>query len=128
MSYSFSKTVKGSFDEVAAKTLAALKTEGFGVISDLDMDKTLREKIGAEFRKYRILGACNPQFAYEALQPEDKIDTMLPCNVVIQQRAGEDVEVAAIDPLASTQAVDNQNLKKAATEVGAELQRALDSI
>lgn len=125
MSYYFSKTVKGTFDEVVAKTIAALKTEGFGVISDIDIGKTLHDKIGVEFRKYRILGACNPKLAHEALQLEDKIGTMLPCNVVVQQRPNEDVEVAAIDPLASMQAVENEKLKIAAGEVGAKLQRAV---
>ncbi len=118
MSYYFRKTVKGSFDDVVAKTIAALKTEGFGIISDLDIEKTLHDKIGIEFRRYRILGACNPGLAYEALQLEDKIGAMLPCNVVVQQRAGEDVEVAAIDPVASMQVVDNPALKQAARHVG----------
>jgi uncharacterized protein (DUF302 family) len=128
MSYYFSKTVPGTFDEVVAKTITALKAEGFGIISDLDIERTLRDKIGVDFRKYRILGACNPKLAYEALQLEDKIGTMLPCNVVVQQRLGEDVEVAAIDPVASMQAVDNRQLKTAAGEVAAKLLRAVRSI
>lgn len=100
MSYYFGKTMKGSFEDVVAKTIAALKAKGFGIISDLDIEKSLHNKIGVEFRKYRILGACNPRLAY-ALQLEDKIGTMLPCNVVVQQRPGAEVEVAAIDPVAS---------------------------
>ncbi|MBX9862357.1 MAG: DUF302 domain-containing protein [Hyphomicrobium sp.] len=125
MSYYFSKTVKGSFEDVIVRTIAALKTEGFGIITDLDIQKTLKDKIGVEFRNYRILGACNPQLAHEALQLEDKIGTMLPCNVVIQQRETEDVEVAAIDPVASMLAVDNPKLKEAAREVGGKLKRAV---
>jgi uncharacterized protein (DUF302 family) len=128
MSYYFRKTDPGTFDEVVAKTITALKAEGFGIISDLDIERTLRDKIGVDFRKYRILGACNPKLAYEALQLEDKIGTMLPCNVVVQQRLGEDVEVAAIDPVASMQAVDNRQLKIAASEVAAKLLRAVRSI
>ena len=128
MSYYFSKTVKGSFEDVIARTIAALKTEGFGIITDLDIQKTLEDKIGVEFRNYRILGACNPKLAYEALQLEDNIGTMLPCNVVIQQRETEDVEVAAIDPVASMLAVDNLKLKEAAREVGEKLKRAVARI
>jgi uncharacterized protein (DUF302 family) len=128
MSYYFGKTVQGSFDEVVSKTIAALKTEGFGIISDLDIEKTLHEKIGVAFRRYRILGACNPKLAYEALQLEDKIGTMLPCNVVVQQRPGQDVEVAAIDPFASMQGVDNDDLKTAARQVGVKLQRVVEAI
>lgn len=107
------------------RTIAALKTEGFGIITDLDIQKTLKDKIGVEFRNYRILGACNPKLAYEALQLEDKIGTMLPCNVVIQQRKTEDVEVAAIDPVASMLAIDNLKLKEAAREVSEKLKRAV---
>ena len=128
MSYYFSKTVKGSFEDVIARTIAALKTEGFGIITDLDIQKTLKDKIGVEFRNYRILGACNPKLAYEALQLEDNIGTMLPCNVVIQQRETADVEVAAIDPVASMLAVDNLKLKEAAREVGEKLKRAVARI
>ena len=125
MCYYFSKTVKGSFEDVIARTVAALKTEGFGIITDLDIQKTLKDKIGVEFRNYRILGACNPKLAYEALQLEDKIGTMLPCNVVIQQRETEDVEVAAIDPVASMLAVDNLKLKEAAREIREKMERAV---
>jgi uncharacterized protein (DUF302 family) len=125
MSYYFSRTVNGPFDEVVARTIAALNSEGFGIITDLDIEKTLNNKLGVEFRKYRILGACNPKLAYEALQLEDKIGTMLPCNVVVQQRSNGEVEVAAIDPIASMQAVDNKNLKTAAREVAAKLQDAV---
>ena len=111
MSYYFNKTLTASFDDVVARTAAALKAEGFGIITEIDVQKTLKDKIGVGFRKYRILGACNPQLAFEALQLEDKVGTMLPCNVVVQERDPGKVEVAAIDPVASMQAIDNPLLK-----------------
>ena len=125
MSYYFSTTLAASFADAVARTVDALKAEGFGIITDIDVQKTLQRKIGVRFRSYRILGACNPQLAYEALQLEDKIGTMLPCNVVVQELEGGGVEVAAIDPVASMQVVDNQRLKEAAARVGGKLKRAL---
>jgi uncharacterized protein (DUF302 family)/uncharacterized OsmC-like protein len=125
MAYYFSTTLTASFADAVARTVDALRTEGFGIITDIDVQKALLEKIGVRFRSYRILGACNPQLAYEALQLEDKIGTMLPCNVVVQELEGGDVEVAAIDPVASMQVVDNQRLKEAAVRVGEKLKRAL---
>jgi len=102
--------------------------EGFGIITEIDVQKTLKEKIGVGFRKYKILGACNPQLAFEALQLEDKVGTMLPCNVVVQERDSGKVEVAAIDPVASMQAIENPPLKKAASQVAARLKRVIDAI
>ena len=128
MTYYFSKTLHGSFDDAVARTTAALKTEGFGIITEIDVQKTLREKIGVAFRKYRILGACNPKLAHEALELEDKIGTMLPCNVVVQEHGDGQVEVAAIDPVASMQAVRNPRLKEAASQVGASLERVITSL
>jgi uncharacterized protein (DUF302 family) len=128
MAYYFSATVPVSFDDAVARTTAALKAEGFGIITEIDVQKTLREKIGQEFRRYRILGACNPKLAYEALQLEDKIGTMLPCNVVVQELAGGNVEIAAIDPVASMQAIDNPKLKEAAAQVGEKLRRVVDQL
>ena len=128
MSYYFSTTLTASFADAVARTVDALKAEGFGVITEIDVQKTLQEKIGVTFRKYRILGACNPQLAYEALELEDKIGTMLPCNVVVQELADGTVEVAAIDPVASMQAVDNPRLKDAAAEVAQKLKRAIGNI
>jgi uncharacterized protein (DUF302 family) len=128
MAYYFSATVPVSFDDAVARTTAALKAEGFGIITEIDVQKTLREKIGQEFRRYRILGACNPKLAYEALQLEDKIGTMLPCNVVVQELAGGNVEIAAIDPVASMQAIDNPRLKEAAAQVGEKLRRVVDQL
>ena len=99
MAYYFNTTLPASFEEAVARTVLALKAEGFGIITDIDVQKTLKDKIGVAFRKYRILGACNPKLAHEALQFEDKIGTMLPCNVVVQELDDGRVEVAAIDPL-----------------------------
>ena len=127
MSYYVSTTLTASFADAVARTVDALRAEGFGIITDIDVQKTLQQKIGVRFRSYRILGACNPQLAYEALQLEDKIGTMLPCNVVVQELEGG-VEVAAIDPVASMQAVDNRQLKAAAARVGEKLKRAIASL
>ncbi len=125
MAYYFSTTLHVPFDNAVARTVAGLNAEGFGIITDIDVQKTLREKIGVAFRKYRILGACNPKLAHDALQLEDKIGTMLPCNVVVQELESGGIEVAAIDPVASMQAIDNQRLKEAAAQVGEKLKRAI---
>ena len=128
MTYYFSRQLTAPFEEARARTIAALKAEGFGIISEIDVKRTLEEKIGAPFRDYRILGACNPKLALEALELEDKIGTMLPCNVVVQARGKGTVEVAAIDPVASMQAVDNPRLKQAAGAVGEKLKRAIEAL
>jgi uncharacterized protein (DUF302 family) len=107
MTYYFSRTVEMPFEAAVRAATEALQRHGFGVLSDLDVRATLKNKLDVEFPPYRILGACNPQMAYRALQAEDKIGTMLPCNVIVQQRENGRVEVAAIDPVASMQAVDN---------------------
>ena len=125
MTYYFSKTIEAPFDEAVARTRDALAKEGFGVISEIDVSKTLKSKIGVEFRPYLILGACNPALAHEALKLEDKVGTMLACNIVVQDAGGGRTEVAAIDPAASMQAIDNAALKNKAAEVGAKLQAAL---
>jgi uncharacterized protein (DUF302 family) len=117
MSYYFSKMLPVSFDEAVRRTTEALKSEGFGVLTEIDVKQTLKAKIDVDFRNYRILGACNPKLAHEALQLEDKVGTMLPCNVVVQDAGGGKTEVAAIDPVASMQAVDNPRLKEAAAVV-----------
>jgi uncharacterized protein (DUF302 family) len=121
MSYYFSKTLDIPFDEAVEKVKAELKKDGFGVLTDIDVKKTLNEKLGVDFRKYRILGACNPSFAHEALLAEDKIGTMLPCNVIVQELAAGRVEVAAIDPVASMQAVQNPELGTIGLEVRGKL-------
>jgi len=127
MSYYFAKSLDLPFDQAVDKTVAALKAKGFGVLTKIDVQATLKEKIGAEFRPYVILGACNPKFAHQALQAEDKIGTMLPCNVIVQQRDGK-TEVAAIDPVASMQAVDNAALAPIADQVRAQLKSAIEGL
>lgn len=128
MSYYFSKDLDMSFDEAVTKVIEALKKEGFGVLTDINVRETLRKKLDVEFRNYRILGACNPPFAYQALQAEDKIGTMLPCNVVVQENAEGKVEVAAVDPVASMQAIDNPKLRDIAGQVRAKLKSVVDGL
>lgn len=127
MSYYFSKTVDLPFAQAVERTVAALKSHGFGVLTTIDVQATLKEKIGADFHPYIILGACNPKMAHQALQAEDKIGTMLPCNVVVQQRDGK-TEVAAIDPVASMQAVDNKKLASVANQVREQLKSAVKDL
>lgn len=127
MAYYFSKTLDAPFDEAVEKTTAALKQHGFGVLTRIDVKNTLKEKIGAEFRPYVILGACNPHMAHQALQAEDKIGTMLPCNVIVQAVDGKS-EVAAVDPVASMQAIENPALAAIATKVRDELKAAVQSL
>ena len=117
MSYHFSKTVSLPFDKAVAATTEALKNHGFGVLTQIDVKDTLNKKIGADFRPYLILGACNPKLAYEALTLEDKIGTMLPCNVVVQQRDDGVVEISAVDPVASMSAIRNEKLGAVAGKV-----------
>ncbi|UXC92139.1 DUF302 domain-containing protein [Sphingobium sp. RSMS] len=128
MSYYISARLKVPFDDAIARTEAALKTEGFGVISRIDIQQTLKSKIDVDFRPYTILGACNPKLAHEALQLEDKVGLMLPCNVIVQQSDSGEVEVAAIDPVASMQAISNPELVKAAGVVRDKLARAIDRL
>jgi uncharacterized protein (DUF302 family) len=128
MGYYFSKTLELPFDAAISRVVEELKKEGFGVLTEIDVAATLKKKLGVDFRNYRILGACNPPFAYEALKAEDKIGTMLPCNVIVQETAGGAVEVAAIDPIASMQAVDNPALGGVAIEVQAKLKRVVDHL
>ena len=125
MSYYFSKMLDAPFDDAVIKVKAALAHEGFGVISEIDIRQTLKTKIGVEFRPYLILGACNPALAHEALLLEDKVGLMLPCNVIVQEADDGMVGVAAIDPTASMQAIDNEALKAQAAVVGEKLQAAL---
>ena len=127
MSYYIARTVPGAFDAVVARVVAALKTEGFGVLTDIDVAATLKAKIGADFRPYRILGACNPKMAHQALQIEDKIGVMLPCNVIVQQ-TDKGVEVAAVDPVASLGRVGNPALDAAAETVKAALVRVVEAV
>jgi len=125
MSYYFNTILTVTFDEAVERVKAELKKDGFGVLTEIDVRKTLGEKLGVDFRPYRILGACNPPFAYQALMAEDKIGTMLPCNVIVQELAPGRVEVAAIDPLASMAAVKNENLGAIGLEVRARLRAVI---
>ncbi len=125
MSYHFSKTVNLTMEAAAAKVTEALKQEGFGILSEIDVQKTLKAKIDVDFRPYRILGACNPGFAHKALLAEDKIGTMLPCNVIVQEKSPGTVEVSAVDPVESMKAIDNPALGAIAGEVRTRLQRVI---
>ena len=128
MNYYFNKIVTMSFDEAVSRAVEELKKEGFGVLTEIDVKETLKKKLDVDFRKYRILGACNPPFAYKALQSEDKIGTMLPCNVIVQELSEGKVEIAAIDPIASMQAVQNEELKEIARQVQEKLRTVINNL
>jgi uncharacterized protein (DUF302 family) len=128
MSYYFSKTLAATFDEVLARVTAGLKDQGFGILTEIDVQKTLKAKLGVEFRKYRILGACNPSLAYQALGLEDKIGTLLPCSVVVQEADEGTVEAAAVDPRASIGAVGNPRLGVMAERVAGLLKKVIDGL
>jgi uncharacterized protein (DUF302 family) len=115
------------FEEAIEKVTETLKSEGFGILTEIDVKETLKKKLDVDFRPYRILGACNPPFAYKALQAEDKIGVMLPCNVIVQE-SENGVEIAAVDPVASMQAIDNPKLGEIADEMRWRLQRVIDSL
>jgi len=128
MRYYFSKTLSSSFEEALSRVAEALREEGFGILTEIDVQAKMQEKLGKAFRKYHILGACNPPFAWEALQIEDKIGTMLPCNLIVQELMPGEVEVAAIDPAVSMLAIDNPGLREIGTQVRAKLQKVVDSL
>jgi uncharacterized protein (DUF302 family) len=128
MNYHFSKTLELSFDDAIAKVTEALKEEGFGILTEIDVQVTLKKKLNVDFKQYKILGACNPPFAYEALRLENKIGTMLPCNVIVQEQADGMVEVSAIDPVASMGAIGNSELTIIAKQVQAKLQKVMGSL
>lgn len=128
MSYYFTKTLDVSFDEAIARVTEELKKEGFGILTDIDVKETLKKKMNVDFQKYKILGACNPPFAYKSLQAEDKIGLMLPCNVVVQEISDGKIEVAAIDPIASMQAIENSKLRDVAEQVQVKLKTVIDSL
>ena len=128
MEYYFSKRVDIPFAEALQKVVEALKQEGFGVLTEIDVQATLKKKLDVDFRPYKILGACNPPFAYEALQAERMIGTMLPCNVIVQEAEEGKTEVAAIDPIASMQAIGNANLKEIAEKVRLKLKAVVDQV
>ncbi len=126
MKYYFERTLNTDFETALLKTVEALKKEGFGVLSEIDLHEKLKEKLGVDFRKYKILGACNPAYAHQALQKEDKIGVMLPCNVIIQEKSGGTIEVAAVDPIASMQAIENPELMNIALEVQKKLKNVIE--
>lgn len=126
MTYHFSTKLDGNFEEVVGQVTEALKKEGFGILTEIDVQQTLKKKLDVTFRKYRILGACNPPLAHQALQMEDKIGTMLPCNVVVQETDDGKVEVSAVDPVASMQAVGNPKLLEVAQTVQQKLKTVIE--
>ena len=127
MSYYFSKKLALGFEEAIEKVTEALKSEGFGILTEIDVKETLKKKLDVDFRPYKILGACNPPFAYKALQAEDKVGIMLPCNVIVQEKENG-VEIAAVDPVASMQAIENPKLGEIANEIRQRLHRVIDSL
>lgn len=128
MSYYFSKILDGEFDAIIEHVTAKLKEEGFGVLTEIDVKATLKKKLDVDFKKYKILGACNPPFAYQALKAEDKIGIMLPCNVVVEENSDGKIEVSAVDPIASMQAVSNESLGGVAVEVRDKLKKVIDNL
>lgn len=128
MKYYITRKIKSDFDKAVTKVTEELKKEGFGVLTQIDVQETLKKKLDVDFRKYLILGACNPEFAYRALQAEDKIGTMLPCNVILEEKKNDYVEVSAIDPKASMQAVENETLGMIASEIQHKLTKVLNQL
>lgn len=129
MSYYFNKTLTGkSFDQAIEEVTAELKKEGFGVLTEIDVRETLKKKLDVDFKKYKILGACNPSFAHKALQHEDKIGVMLPCNVIVEEHDNGDVEVSAVDPVSSMSAVENESLGEIAAEVRDNLKKVISRL
>lgn len=128
MKYYFEKTLNSDFESTVEKTKEALKSEGFGVLSEIDLHETLKAKLNVDFRRYKILGACNPPFAYQALQEEDNIGTMLPCNVIIQEFGKNKVKVTAVDPVASLSAIDNPKIRDIAEKIQEKLKLVIDKI
>lgn len=128
MSYYFTTTTTGTFESVESKVTELLKKEGFGLITQIDIKQTLKDKLQVDFKKYKILGACNPSFAHKALQVENKIGTMLPCNVIVQEISPNTIEVSAINPVVSMQAVKNNQLEDIAESVGSKLENVINSI
>jgi uncharacterized protein (DUF302 family) len=128
MKYYFSKTITGTFDNAVKLATDALQAKGFGVITEIRMHEKLKEKLNVDFKKYTILGACNPAYAYKALQHEEKIGTMLPCNVLIIEQGKDKIEIAAVDPVASMQAITNPHLADVANEVSQTLKNIVEHI
>ncbi len=127
MKYYIEKTANYSFDQAVQKITEELKKEGFGVLSEIDIHEKLKEKLDVDFRKYKILGACNPPNAYKALQVENKIGVMLPCNVIVQELSPNNIEVAAVNPIASMKAVENKELDDIAIEIKNKLEKVIEA-
>jgi len=128
MKYYIENSIESDFETAVEKTKASLKKQGFGVLSEINIHDALKEKLDVDFRKYRILGACHPPSAYKALQAEDKIGTMLPCNVIVQETGENRIEVAAVDPVASMMSVENEALKETAEEIRSKLAEAVNTL
>ena len=129
MSYYFSKVLKGkSFDEAIEQVTAELKKEGFGVLTEIDVKETFKKKLDVDFKKYKILGACNPSFAYKSLQKEDKIGVLLPCNVIVEENENGEVEVSAVDPISAMSVVENNAIKDVAFEVQQKLIQVIENL
>jgi len=128
MKYYFNKRITGNFEEVVQRVTDALGKEGFGVLTEIDVKATMKAKLGEDLYNYKILGACNPTFAYKALMAEDKIGTMLPCNVIVQERKPGQVEVSAVNPVASMKAILNKDLHKIAVEIKAKLKKVIEQL
>ncbi|HBB91681.1 MAG: hypothetical protein A2X22_04005 [Bacteroidetes bacterium GWF2_49_14] len=128
MKYHFSKIIDESFDTAVERVTEALKSEGFGILTEIDIKATLKKKLDVDFYNYKILGACNPPFAYKALLAEDKIGTMLPCNVIVQEKEKGHVEVSAIDPSASMLAIENKDLQAIASEISTKLKKVIEHL
>lgn len=128
MSYYFSKTVDQNFEEAIEKVTGELKKEGFGILTEIDVKETFKKKLDIDFRKYRILGACNPKMAHQAINAESRIGTMLPCNVIVQELENGKVEVTAVDPVASMSAVKNDQLGDVAQQVREGLKRVIENL
>jgi uncharacterized protein (DUF302 family) len=128
MDYYFTKTIDGTFDNTIQRVTDALKVEGFGILTEIDVKATLKKKLDVDFYNYKILGACNPPFAYKALLAEDKVGTMLPCNVIVQEKVDGLVEVSAVDPIASMLSIENKDLHGIANEIRTKLKKAIESL
>ena len=128
MNYYYSKTISGEFEQAIEKVTEALKNEGFGVLTEIDFSGTMKKKLDKDVPAYRILGACNPGYAYQAYQAENKIGTMLPCNVIVQDAGNGKVEVSAVNPIASMMGVNNNSLGEVAEEVKTKLEKVIDSL
>jgi len=128
MNYYFTTTLTSDFEASITKVTEALKTEGFGIVSEIDMQAKFKEKLGIDFKKYKILGACNPTFAYKSIQAEEKIGTMLPCNIVVIDKENGITEVTAVNPIASMMAIENTDLELLAKEVAERLKRVIEQL